>query len=401
MSWEPLSSGDPLAGDPDGIDILVRNLRSYGQEFQSAGQEVSSIAATSWTGPAADQFKVRQEAIAPKLATVANRLLDTANALGSFSQQLRGIQTEAASLCNQAWQVEGELVAVQPLANAQRAHNHKQQLGVALGKPPVPWTGPNYIQREGQFKRNLASLRQRFDGLVGEYQSVAGSCARTLGSISHDGLQNNIFSVLGHYGGNVEHVAAYDLHELKRAADIAMPYIARLSHDLANVTGILALILPPPFDAVAGVIFLAAMGVALASDVYLASEHKISWSNVGWDAFGIALAGAGNMISHVRAVASGAEKATTTSGAFRDLLVSAPKVKEGQVLTPIDAKFAREIGLGKHVLDGLNLADDIQPYPVGLISNWNDQQGPLDNLFANPIAVKPFGQTGVLGDSGR
>ena len=195
-----------MPGDPDGILQLVGVLRSYVNECQILQGRVDSFNARDWVGSAADEFRSRYERFSPKLSAVSTRLGDTAAILNGFGTQLSPIQSQAMSASTTARSLLGEIQAVTPLANQQKTFLEQQEVGALLGKPPKPWTGPNYILQEGELQSQYRGQQAKFNECIASYSTLVAQIASRLSQISKDSLTNTWLSEIEHYSADVKSV---------------------------------------------------------------------------------------------------------------------------------------------------------------------------------------------------
>jgi hypothetical protein len=270
VNWYPLATGDPLAGEPQGILQLTRLLNTYAGECLTSAQRVKNLGNIDWNSDAATAFKQRREAFVPKLETVSQRLSLTAGSLQQFAVRLDDLQSSGLSLRSSAQQIKAEIEAITPLANEQHQHNVREDLGMVLGKPPTPWPGPDYMAQLANLQSSFGRLQVAFDGLVSEYGSAASVCTNQLQAVSHDSLANNLFSVFGYFVD----VAESDIHLALHDVNYLLPGIARILHDEANVLAIVSLFCP---ELAPALIVLSLVNLGL--DLVLRNEGRRGPSN--------------------------------------------------------------------------------------------------------------------------
>lgn len=240
MVYEPLASGDPLGGDPETILALVRVLQSHASECENLNQSVTNAGVESWVGDAAIAFQAKKQEFAPKLSQLTMRLSGAGAALLPFANALQSIQSEAQNLAAAARALQGEMSSLAPGVDRQEQHRRDQELGILVGKPPTPWSGPDYIGAMEVCRGRFIGLQQRFANLLGEYQATASNCASALNSISHDGLANSLFSVLAYESQLIGHDIDESWQDADRWWREHQSEILRVLHDLGTTLSIIA-----------------------------------------------------------------------------------------------------------------------------------------------------------------
>jgi hypothetical protein len=342
--------------------------------------KVSSLGAIDWVSDAADAFRIRQEAFPPKLELVSTRLQSTGVALQRFATQLEEIQSSALGYLSSAQQLQVQLQQVTALANEQRHYNDQQDLETLLGKPRVPWPGPNYIAQQSELQANFTRVQSAFNELVSEYQLAAQSCANQLQRVSHDALANNLFSVFAHYGAIEISDIKTEIKDVSQVSYYLAPGFARAMHDIANVAGILSMI--PVLNVVAIPVFLVTSGLALGDDALLMSEHRLDggWGTIAADGAQLVSAGlfakASDMIKASETVVGVSHTALESGEPF---LESFPKLIKFESVT------SDVVGEGTSVLQWLpehtafvqRLLNDVAPDSMPVLHTWIANGSPV------------------------
>ncbi|MGA2875200.1 MAG: hypothetical protein ABSE82_06635 [Nitrososphaerales archaeon] len=314
LNWEPLSSGDPLPGDPVAIQQLSSLLGSYATECSSSATKLQNLGNIDWQSDAATAFRLRKEAFVPKLALVSQRLSSSSTILWQFAAQVSSYQSSGQDLRANAQLLLNEIQAIEPLVAEQQSYNERQNLEALVGKPPVPWSGPDYEAQEAELQASYNKVKTSFAEVVSDYGVTTQTCTSELQQVSHDALANNLFSVFSHYLGDASSLksdlGAFDsiirdgMHEI----NYLLPGTARLLHDIANIAGIIAILPIPGLQEAAELVFLGASAGALVVDVALKAEHRdgVTWGTLGMDVFQVASAGVLNKANNMVNIAEGA-----------------------------------------------------------------------------------------------
>jgi uncharacterized protein YukE len=81
----------PIVGDPGGMRALAAQLRSLGASAAGqAGGVVDKAKASSWSGPAADEFRTTLAAWIGDVTAAGGALVDAAAALESSATEVEG-----------------------------------------------------------------------------------------------------------------------------------------------------------------------------------------------------------------------------------------------------------------------------------------------------------------------
>jgi len=314
LNWEPLSSGDPLPGDPVAIQQLSSLLGSYATECSSSATKLQNLGNIDWQSDAATAFRLRKEAFVPKLLLISKRLSSSSTILRQFASQVSAYQSSGQDLRANAQLLLNEIQAIEPLVAEQQEYNERQNLEALVGKPPIPWSGPDYAAREAELKDSYNRVQASFNDVVVDYETDAQTCTNQLQQVSHDALTNNLFSVfshdLGDAGGSLM-VALRDadsfIEEEVHEVNYYLPGTAKLLHEIGNIAGVLSILPIPVLQEAA----LAVLVVTLAVDVILKIENprSVSWETLGGDVFDLATVGVLNKADNMVNAAEGASDA--------------------------------------------------------------------------------------------
>ncbi|AGL18953.1 WXG100 family type VII secretion target [Actinoplanes sp. N902-109] len=267
---------DPCPGSPESVSAFTQRVSTAAQGMQSANELMNRLrndGSGVWQGDAGDAFRSHLNATLIDDLNRANQSLNTAvTALQGWGTSLGGFKERAADLESQATEAQQRLTAAN---DAQRR---------AAGNPDLGLAGQYFdtpdALADAQRRLDAATMRVRqADDEVAAAQDALEAVRKAARE-----LQDEWDSASGKVAG-----------ELRRAAEFA-PHkpglLSRIGHDIADgisavsdwvsdhlddihavlstvatVAGLLALVTPPPIDAIAlGVSVVAGVG-ALATSI--------------------------------------------------------------------------------------------------------------------------------------
>jgi hypothetical protein len=373
-----------MPGDADGVLQLVGVLRNYVNECQILQERAASFDSSFWIGSAAAEFRRRYEAFAPKLSAVSLRLGDTASILNGFATQLSPIQSQALSASTAAGSILNEIQAVTPLANEQRAFQEQQRATALVGKPPRPWTGPNYILQESELQNQYRAQQATFNECVASYNTLAAQTASRLSHISKDSLTNTWLSEIEHYSADVALVALAPELDDYRALVASVDFFKEHMTQTLDVIGVIVAV------AAIGAAIVGTDGAAAA-----ALPALIGWVSVGLGAAqitnssvrygeghgtredlvlgiteGVLSMASGGLIGQAARGVDGAADAESTLSQIGGDVIDPPTavVPSGATFT---TSFAYRLATYTRVLNITNLTSSIQSVGADINSNFS------------------------------
>ena len=124
MVWMPLSAGDPLPGDPDGLAQLADHLQKEADGMRDALARLRAVNASEfWEGEAATAFADARGRVAPDLELLIGRIQLSADALRGFVPAMGDCQRRGRIAVNRAREAEANLARAQAgLDEARQKH---------------------------------------------------------------------------------------------------------------------------------------------------------------------------------------------------------------------------------------------------------------------------------------
>ncbi|MGH3440429.1 MAG: hypothetical protein ACRDRN_28825, partial [Sciscionella sp.] len=291
----PALGFDPAPGELGEVEALVGDLNSAVTSLgESAGLlgNLSSKTGSDWRGKAADAYREHANTDLTKALRNAHDSFAKAHkAMQGWSADLSEYQRQADTLERQAEQAKADVTS---------AENHLTDVNAnpyhVTGSDPTGElaTRAHHLQQQAvsdangavsTAKGSLDDILKRARSRQGEHDHAAGSTAKSLDD-APDNLapsKPGFFSSIGHWISD-------------HASDIA-----GVLDDISAVAGIVALVTPPPIDAIA-------LGVAVGCSLGAAGLHAYKGE---WGKMGVSLVGAVPGIGAVGDVAKGARAAET------------------------------------------------------------------------------------------
>ena len=332
--WTPLAGSCPVPGDPDQIASLARTYQQIADEIHTQASNLRNLStADFWESDAADSFRSKATPLAESVSRAYARYESAAETLQQWGPDLDGFQQSALTQLTKAQHAQAQITALQPQLDS--VHSQQQAAKPDPSAPP-PATPPTAAEIASQTQHDqaladqsaslsrqlsaaqgdLAAARTALSHIVEDYTSTAGRLAGTFHDvIENDGLHNTFWG--GISGWIKDHAEM-----LEKIADI-LETIATWASNIAAVLEILAVLLPPPLDAVAAalatvanIVALTANCLKLVDDLMRASAGLIPWSQVAIDAGATALSAVGLKMgasagSAVKAYSTAAKDAAT------------------------------------------------------------------------------------------
>jgi hypothetical protein len=87
--------GEPIPGDPDGIEQLARDLLAMAVALEDQTTALRGLADEEWVGSAADVFREKRKKIPDVFAKLEGRYQATAAALVAYAPALRSARDMA------------------------------------------------------------------------------------------------------------------------------------------------------------------------------------------------------------------------------------------------------------------------------------------------------------------
>lgn len=158
--WTPLSDGDPLPGDPAGIEATARPFREVSEQLADQAGRISAIdPADGWVGLAAQRFADARDRLPGQLRAVAHRCGLAAQTLTRWASEVDGCQQDALGVRARAREAEQDLLDARAGVTAMAAHES--------------WVGPNWPVLQQDAEERLAAAHGQFDGIVDRYRHGA------------------------------------------------------------------------------------------------------------------------------------------------------------------------------------------------------------------------------------
>ena len=297
----PTLGFDPAPGETADVDTLVTSLNAARDSLGEAStllHNLNSSSDSSWRGEAADKFRDHVTEEVPKALRKAHDSFEKAStALSTWSTELSEYQRQARELERQAVQAKHELDAAEAHAADVRAH-------------PFHVVGQSTPDLEAEARTKQHAAESTADTGVGTARSALEDVrtrARTLEAHHHASAA----TAAGKLKDAPDKLAPEEpgmFHKIGSWLSDHAGEIGDILADISAVTGILALITPPPLDAV----FL---GVSVLSSLGAMGFHYADGQR-GWTLVGDAV-GAVPGIGVIGDAAKGARAVETVSDGVR------------------------------------------------------------------------------------
>lgn len=298
----PALGFDPAPGEVAVVDSLAEDLGKATTALgESAGllTDLASKTGSDWIGEAADAFREHASDELPKALRNAHDSFEKAgNALHGWSQDLAEFQRQADSLEREAEQARADVAAAREHLADVRANPYH-----ATGPNPDPSVVAEAHRMQaqavdqangavGSAEGSLDDILRRARSLKGHHDDAADSAAKALDSAPDDLAPHKpgLFASIGDWIGD----------HAKEIGDILA--------DISAVTGFLALVTPPPLDAIC-------LGVSVVSALGAAGFHK--YAGEGWGTVGLDMVGALPGIGVLGDAAKGAKLGETVLDGVR------------------------------------------------------------------------------------
>lgn len=267
---------NPAPGVVDTIDAVVDRLSKAADSLGQSHQLISKLSGDQecWQGDAADAFRQHlNEKLPGDLQNAHTSLSNAAQVLRGWQQNLTGYQSHAASLNTQA----GDLQERYPAAYAAyvKAKNNGafKMIGQEFHSQQALQAAQQQIDEAASSLRSaeatVSELYDQFQGIIKQAQELEGECSKVGGTVAGE-LRATTSNLAPHKPGLFSSM----LHGIESALGDAgnwikshLDVIHTILSSISAVAGLLALVLPPPADAVAlGVAAVASLG-AFATDL--------------------------------------------------------------------------------------------------------------------------------------
>lgn len=304
MNWYPLTSSDPVPGEPTVVLESGRHYRDVANAIGRTKNSLNEIATMSdIESKAVDKLRERAEKVRENISKAETRYREVGDALVTYGYAHRRAQDSAETLRTNAVAKQAEVDAAErERIAAQRAYDdaedafHRDQTPIP---PGVRSRRNTAVTTKGRLERELQAIIDSLPGVVAEWNTAAEAARSTISTtIKTDELKD------GHWENWGSKLA-------KTVSDIA--------GTIAGIAGIAALVLAwvPIVGQVLAAVALIAGAVALIADIALLVGGEGSWLDVGLGLLGLVSFGAGQAIGRSAKALAAKGMAQGTSRASR------------------------------------------------------------------------------------
>lgn len=303
MSWEPLSGGDPLPGDPTEVAGYARGLTDTADLIAEQVGLLRRIAdPANWVAETADAFRDQAQDLQKKISKAEGRYRTVGRELTSWSETLAEAQRRAAGLLSEAQEQQRIAAANPPPAGTPPETGY--------GLPVLTPAEESQFQRGQDAASEVDRLRGQLESLVEQTRERAWEGGRRIRAALDDGLGNSFWDRIQAFVSNY--------------ADV-LREVAKWAGRVALVLGAIALVivlLSNPAGWVVLIGSLATLGAALATTVSLVANSGLamsnngSWTAVAFDAVALATFGVGRWATKggQAALAASSSRGATIAG---------------------------------------------------------------------------------------
>jgi hypothetical protein len=245
---------DAISGDPGALEALVGQLRtSAGHVEWIQGRVSDNGLGGSWSGTAADAFRVSLDALPGELEKLHSSFSVAADAIGGYAHVLAELQSRAQWLAQQIVDAESGLQSAQARHSTAQSELHAAQTRhVAASDPASKSLAQAAIDRasgavaaaqavQEEWAGRVSSLRSSASQNRGELDRAASACASGLAAAGNLGINNSFGSWIERLAGQMGPAIAAlcgVMVTLERAtAGTAREFIDGLAADLAHGGG--------------------------------------------------------------------------------------------------------------------------------------------------------------------
>jgi hypothetical protein len=309
--WTPLDEGDPLPGNPGGVNQLAGLLAADATELRTVIDRLNAVDTCEiWSGENADRFSTAKSKVVPDLVLVAKRMEDASRTLTRFVPGMDNSQALARTALHRARDASDALASANTALDEEERQRRAAEVLASGGadqptefrnpSPPVQATwGPSWTGVRDQATEELDAARRLFSQARQDYRDAANLCAHDLGEAIDDHLKDHhsrgLLGGLGHMVGTGVHAVATGVHAMEDGVawvNDHLPNLDQMSELLGVAAAIASLTGCEPLA-------LALSGAKTALDVGLVLAGDGDWSKVRDDAIGLALFGAGRVLTGV------------------------------------------------------------------------------------------------------
>jgi len=354
--------------DPDSVQSLSSQFAGVSQQIAEAATKLRAVGSPQesgvWTGQSADLFAANLGQLPAQLETAENSYNAAALALSDYASELRPVIARLTALVTQGEEAESTSYA---LARA---------LGTARSQHQDAATIASLTTRLHESQSQITQIGRTAEVLDAELKSLSASCVRQLRAACGEDIKDtSLVDRIAHDAGSVLKdawgAASTVVEDIVVAPLIALPKDAvavvedpgnfqawsHLFGDAAGVIGVAALLLPGVGEIAAPVLLgLAAASTATETDAVLTHEGGATWEDVGIDAAGFALGGAGD-------VTDAAGDAATDDSSFIDALKAGGNQPVGAGVREGVDEFSEDLNTPVTQAAFMKIAvDDITPF---------------------------------------
>ncbi|MGH3802846.1 MAG: putative T7SS-secreted protein, partial [Pseudonocardiaceae bacterium] len=180
--WSPLTSRDPVPGDPDEIERAAKSLTDVADEITRQAANLRRLStAEGWDADAGRTFAESAGDLAGQLDQAHGRYATTGKALKGYAPELRHAQSLADTALADAKEAQATINANQP--SAQQPAN------------PTPEQATAERNRQADYDDGISALqaaRRKLDDATDHRDEHAGRAERAIrDSINNDGLKDS------------------------------------------------------------------------------------------------------------------------------------------------------------------------------------------------------------------
>lgn len=212
---------DAISGDPGALEALVGQLRTSAGHVEGIQGRVSANGlGGSWSGTAADAFRVSLDALPGELEKLHSSFSVAADAIGGYAHVLAELQSRAQWLAQEIVDAESGLQSAQAWHSTAQSELHAAQTRHVAASDPA--------------SKSLAQAAvDRASGAVAAAQAVQEECAARVSSLRSSARQNR---------EELDRAASTCASGLAAASNLGISnsfgsWMDRILHDLSSVSG--------------------------------------------------------------------------------------------------------------------------------------------------------------------
>ncbi|MEU8352037.1 putative T7SS-secreted protein [Streptomyces sp. NPDC048845] len=279
---------DPAPGDLETVRLLVAAVGKVSRDGGTAQTQLGKIGTSDgiWVGKSADAFTDSVSKIPPYLKKALDSLGDAHRALASWETSLDGFQARARKLEEEA------ATAAKQVSSAKTSLTGLPENTSGMSKKELEKDKKGKEKAVDTADAELEAIRNRAHTLNTEYNTAAGSVARTVRNAADDAPPEP-----GWFDDLVDAVSEFVSDAWDTLTDPNFwKLVGDLLADIAMVIGVICLF-AIPFGGIAGLAMiglivgagaLASHGIALAG-----GAEGVTWQTLAWDAAGVFAGGVG------------------------------------------------------------------------------------------------------------